>query len=123
MIPYLIEVHFLPKFKFKSVLRSVIFWQSGLQSDMVSMLLTFLQLSHENHENLCILVKPMCYFLKRPTAVLLETRTHVPAIIVIRLFVDKLVPSIMSFSHIAWEFFKNSNRNSRRIQVGKIPEI
>ena len=29
----------------------------------------------------------------------------------------------MSFSHIAWEFFKNSNRNSRRIQVGKIPSF
>ena len=93
---YPIEVHFA-----KKSLISILIWiwilaESGLQSDMVSMLLTFLQLSHEN---LCILVKPMCYFLKRPTAVLLETRTHVPAIIVIRLFVDKLVPSIMSFSH------------------------
>ena len=94
--------------------------ESGLQSDMVSKLLTYLQLSQEN---LCIYVKPMYHFLERPTGVLLKTRTHVPAIIVIRLFVDKLAPSIMSFSQIAWEFFKNSNRNSRTIQVGKIPSF
>ena len=64
----------------------------------------------------------MCYFLKRPTAVLLETKTHVPAIIVIRFLVEKLVPSIMSFSQIAWEFFKNSNSKNTKLHILQ-PEI